>query len=195
MESIAGQALRLFAHQGFVHLPIGNDQYGIHREDAAHDEQMARYHEHAPHEHAHAVRKSHQSPQGFAFGQQQERACGQLGSADERQQKLRREHRQHKRGCTFFRIPGRHDGGIARIQVVEVLGAGANEKQRKDDAERRVEFGVHGANLRTEGEWGILVLDAFTRKLEFDAGGGHGETMGKSLGTKLIASCVGIFHP
>ena len=38
---------------------------------------MTRYHEHAPHEHARAVGKSHQGPQGFAFGQQQERACGQ----------------------------------------------------------------------------------------------------------------------
>ena len=148
-----GRALGLFAHQGFVYLPIGNDQRGIHGEDAAHDQQMARHHEHAPHEHARAVGKSHQGPQGFAFGQQQEHACGQFGGADKRQQKLRREHRQHKRGCAFFRISGRHDGGIARIHRVEVFGAGADEKQRKGDAEHRVEFGVHGANLRTVGKW------------------------------------------
>ena len=41
-----------------------------------------------------------------------------------------------------------------------------------------------GANLRTEGERGVHAMETFARKLVFDAGGGHGGIVVRSLGKR-----------
>ena len=113
----------LRADNRLVRAPIGIHQEGIEGKDSAHDQQVTGHHEHAPRQHSHAVRKRHQHTQRLPLRQQHEHARDQLRGADHGQQKLRGEHGKHKRLCPCFRIPRCHDGRIAPIHRVQVLGS------------------------------------------------------------------------
>ena len=85
--------------------------------------------------------------------------------------------------------PGRL-GGDAGLMVADPIGFGGHERRDACFRHSRRRRHRHAAVGRVNAQ--VDVLDAFARELEFDAGGGHGAIMGKSLGTNLIASWVGI---
>ena len=126
---------------------VGVHERRVEGEDDAHDDDVARHHEQAPHQHADGVGEGHEDPELFAAGKDHDDAGDELGRADERQEELGFQDGHHKGLRLGFRVAGGHDGGVAPVDVVQVFGSGAHEDEGVQVAERGVESGIHGAQV------------------------------------------------
>ena len=104
-------------------VPVGVHQRGVEGEDDAHDDDVTRHHEDAPHEHAQGVGEGHENPELFAARQDEEHCGDQLHRADEGEQEFGLEHGQHKGSGFRLGVARGHDGGVGHVDVVEVLEA------------------------------------------------------------------------
>ena len=104
-------------------VPVGVHQRGVEGEDHAHDDDVARNHEEAPHEHAQRVGEGHEDSELLAAGQHKEHRGDQLDCANEGEEEFGLEHGQHESGGFRLGVARGHDGGVGHIDVVEVLEA------------------------------------------------------------------------
>ena len=104
-------------------VPVGVHQRGVEGEDDAHDDDVTRHHEDAPHEHAQGVGEGHEDSELFAAGQHEEHRGDQFDRADEGKEEFGLEHGEHEGGGFRLGVTRGHDGGVGHVDVVEVLEA------------------------------------------------------------------------